>query len=255
MLIFATLSALLRKATMEITPTKSGHPGLTTALLDLLLPRQCIACGAPVLETLDLCHLCSLTLEPIQDPCPVCAMPGPWGSPCLSCLGRPPPFVATRSAWAYGGQLAVAIQRLKYGGHAHLAPGLARLMGPCLPHHPKVDLSLPVPLHPSRLRWRGYNQAALLLRHIAGALPGRPAWGALRKVRPAPRQVALGREARLINLRGAFKVASPRLVNGARILLLDDVMTTGATATACAEALLLAGAQEVRVLTLARAVP
>lgn len=255
MLIFATLAALLRKATMDITTTNSGPPKLVTALLDLLLPRHCIACGVPVLESLDLCHLCALTLEPIHDPCPICAMPGPSGSPCLACQCRPPPFVATRAAWAYGGQLAVAIQRLKYGGHAHLAPGLARLLGPGLSDHPEVDLSLPVPLHPSRLRWRGYNQAALLLRQVAGVLPGRPTWGTLRKIRPAPRQVALGREARLLNLRGAFQVASTRPVAGARILLLDDVMTTGATATACAEALLLAGALEVRVLTLARAVP
>lgn len=229
--------------------------GLTTALLDLLLPRQCIACGAPQIEAADLCHLCALTLEPIPDPCPVCAMPGPGKSPCLACQRRPPPFTTTHAAWAYGAQLAVAIRRLKYGGHAHLAPGLGRLMGPCLADLHEVDLSMPVPLHPSRLRWRGYNQAALLLREVAPRLPGRPDYGALRMVRPAPRQAALDREARLLNLRGAFKVARPSLVRGAQVVLLDDVMTTGATATACAEALLDAGASQVRILTLARAVP
>lgn len=239
---------------MTMTKPLAAPLNLASALLDLLLPRCCIACGEPVPQAADLCAICAISLEPILDPCPVCALPGPAGSPCLACQRRPPPFSSCRAAWAYGGALARAIQRLKYGGHAHLAPGLARLLDPCLEDHPPVDLCVPVPLHPARLRQRGYNQAALLLRHAAPALPGPVSWAALRKIRLDPRQVALDRQARLRNLRGAFQVSPRARVRGARVLLLDDVMTTGATAAACSETLLDAGAAQVHVLTLARAV-
>ncbi len=239
---------------MTMTRPLDAPQDLAAAILDLLLPRRCIACAEPVQDAADLCAPCAISLEPIRDPCPVCALPGPAGSPCLACQRRPPPFTSSRAAWLYGGALASAIQRLKYGRHAHLAPGLARLLGPCLEEHPPVDIIVPVPLHPARLRQRGYNQAALLLRHAAPALPGRPAWGVLHKIRPAPRQAALDRQARLRNLRGAFQVSPSSRVRGARVLLMDDVMTTGATAAACSAVLLDAGAASVRVLTLARSV-
>ena len=128
------------------------------------------------------------------------------------------------------------------------------LMIPCLadPCLTSMESLIPVPLHRRRLRQRGYNQAALLLGRLSPLLPGRPCWTALRRVKPGPRQTVLGRSARLGNLQGAFR-ADPVQVRGRRVLLVDDVMTTGATAAACSSALVKAGARQVRVLTLARA--
>jgi ComF family protein len=153
----------------------------------------------------------------------------------------------------YGGQAAVAIGRLKYGSGAHLARPLGRILRSLLPADGEWSI-VPVPLHPSRLHQRGYNQATLLARSAASGTAVRVApWQALRRCRRTTSQADLDRWRRLDNVRGAF-VAVPRLVRGRRLLLVDDVMTTGATASACTDALLAAGADVVRVLTLARAV-
>jgi ComF family protein len=161
--------------------------------------------------------------------------------------------VATSAPFLYGGQLAVALLRLKYSAAGHLSRPLGRLLAPslraALAARPD-SLLVPVPLHPRRLRRRGYNQAALLAAQAQGG-PLPPASRALRRLRPTRSQAGLDRHQRLENLRGAFAATSA--VRGRSVLLVDDVMTTGATARACSEALLEAGAAEVRVLVLARA--
>jgi ComF family protein len=174
---------------------------------------------------------------------------------CASCAGLALPFATARARFLYGGQLAVAVQALKYRGSGHLAGPLGRCLGQEVLEGPSIDLIVPVPLHRRRLALRGYNQAALLARAAArtAQLPCYPV--ALQRTRDTASQAWLGIEERRQNVHGAFRATCPRRVAGQSVLLIDDVMTTGSTAAAAATALLEAGATEVHVLTLARAMP
>jgi ComF family protein len=143
---------------------------------------------------------------------------------------------------------------LKYAGRARLASALGRLAFRALVAPGELDAGaavVPVPLHWRRRRERGYNQAELLARAIAGAAD-RPCCRALVKVAPRPPQAGLSAAARLRNAAGAYRARLPGRLLGARLLLVDDVFTTGATAEACTRALLRAGARSVDVLTVAR---
>lgn len=151
----------------------------------------------------------------------------------------------------YGGVVATAIQRLKFSKASYLCA----VFGPFLREHldafPEIELVIPVPLHPKRLVERGYNQAALLARSTTQGTRLPVEYDALKRIRKTFHQATLSRQERYANVENAFE-ATPRLVKGKSILLIDDVMTTGATVSACADALLFAEAQEVNVLTLAR---
>jgi len=161
---------------------------------------------------------------------------------------RPPPFVLASAPYLHGGALAEAIHRLKYDRREDLAPALGVLFEACAA--PRSDCLAPIPLHPQRLRERGYDQARLLADAAAKRfrLPVAPL---LTRTRHTGQQVGRDRKARERNVRGAF--AASEHARGLRVCLIDDVMTTGATAAAAAEALLLAGAARVEVRTLARA--
>jgi ComF family protein len=172
----------------------------------------------------------------------------------------PFPFARAAAALAYGGALSEALLRWKHGGHRHLAPVLADYFAPLVVAAVEqgADLACPVPLHPRRLRARGFNQALDLLRS-ARRRP-RPrldlaiACDALGRIVDTPSlgHAPPGRRRQLVA--NAFRVARPGLVQGRRVLLVDDVMTTGATLAECARALLGAGAREVAVAALARAI-
>lgn len=226
--------------------------GLVRAALALLFPARCCACDQPCDERATFCAACATALEPIERACPRCGLPLPDGgpaAPCLACLRRPPPWSWARAPFQFGGPLAQAIRRLKWGRQPELARPLARLWpagwaGDC-------ELVAPVPLHPRRLRAREFNQAAVLAL-AAGRGPPVDVH-ALERIRDTPPQSALGIGERRANVRGAFR-ARPERVAGRRVLLVDDVLTTGATAEACTRALIAAGASTVAVLTVARAV-
>jgi ComF family protein len=167
---------------------------------------------------------------------------------CARCRKHPPPYARAQAAFLHGGALSEAIHRLKYEGREELARPLGALFAACEP--PRADVVAPIPLHAARLRERGYDQAALLARE-AGRRFGLPVRPLLVRVRPTPQQVGLDRIRRDQNVRAAFR-ALPG-ATGVRVCLIDDVLTTGATAAEAARALAAAGAIRVEVRTLARA--
>lgn len=147
------------------------------------------------------------------------------------------------------------IRRHKYGLDQTLGKAIAEFLGPTLPFSPDdCDVIIPVPLHWTRLWRRGFNQSALLASEVATRLARPLDVRSLVRSRATPSQTARDGKERLLNVRGAFGVRRPGRVAGRRILLVDDVMTTGATANECARALISAGAARVDVLTLARVI-
>lgn len=231
------------------------------ALTALVYPARCAACDADAAADAAFCPPCSLGLERLGSVCPVCGLPSEGRAlRCLRCVLSRPAFGAARAPLLYGGPLALAIRRLKWGRRPDLGAPLGRLLGQGIDGD--TDLIVPVPLHPRRLHTRRYNQAALLaigaltsLRAGSRAGPGRRPrleLHALERVRDTPPQIALGEEARRHNVRGAFAVRRPQRVSGRRVLLVDDVLTTGATARAAAATLRRAGAAAVDVWVLAR---
>jgi ComF family protein len=219
---------------------------------------MCAACwqGVPILLG-PLCKCCS---EPVVvDGLEMLAQPlvaggsEPTPAPllCPRCRQQRPLVSIAAAAGRYDGALRTAIHGLKYDQRRSLARPLARLMTACgAGVLSGADAVVPVPLHPSRRRQRGFNQAADLARRL-----GLPMIHALRRVRATAPQADLSADARLANVAAAYDVArSPERWRDATLVLVDDVATTGATLDACAEVLLLAGAKEVRALTAARAV-
>jgi ComF family protein len=237
-------------------------------LLDALLPIACIGCGGPVrgfaADDGPLCGACRLN-APWPAP-PLCASCGvPLGPPshavvatttCAPCRRHPPAFATARGAALYHpapepSPLVAAVHALKYRRERALALSLAALVMARLPV-PHGVLVVPVPLHPARLRERRFNQAALIAASIARR-SGRPlAVRALVRRVPTSPQAGLGAGERRRNLHAAFAVPRPSAVAGRRILLVDDVITTGATADACARALRHAGAVRVDVYAAGR---
>jgi ComF family protein len=176
---------------------------------------------------------------------------------CGDCILHAPPYAGARSFGYYTGELTSIVQGMKFSGRRNLAGLLAPLLTATFYdtwNREQVDLVVPVPLHSKRKRDRGYNQSELLARSLARQIAVPLEKGALVRTRPTLPQVGLTDAQRLENVRGAFRCALPRRVSGKRVLLIDDVMTTGATASSAARALLEGGASRVSVLTVARAV-
>lgn len=227
-------------------------------LLDFLLPRACPACRSLLRDstTADFCQDCLLGIIPITPPfCPCCALPyvtqGGENHLCELCLRHPPPFSVAHVAGLFDEELRQLVHRFKYDGQFHLDQALGRLLAQALPEGIAADLIVPVPLHPTRLRERSYNQALLLAR-LVGKRLGKPVPPRLlRRIRATPPQQGLTAEARRRNLKGAFALSGE--LHGERVLLIDDVLTTGATVRECSRVLLDGGAAEVQVAVLARA--
>jgi ComF family protein len=222
-------------------------------LLALFFPARCSACDALGAEP--FCDECAETLVAAPAGCPVCGVPldealQPTLKPrrCGPCRAQAPPFVAARAPFLHGGALAEAIHALKYERREELARPLGALFE--VVERPRADLVCPLPLHPERLVRRGFDQAALLAREAATRF-ALPLEHVLERSRPTAPQVGRDRKARARNVFGAFRARGD--VRGRSICLIDDVLTTGATAGEAARALYAAGARRVEVRTLSRA--
>jgi ComF family protein len=232
--------------------------GAWTIAVDLVLPRHCAACAAslPMGHPHALCRGCERTLDMPDTLCRRCGIP--LSTPlvtCRACAARPPAFDVARALGLYLAEptilnpLARAVRALKFHGHRAVGRSLGRALYRLLPL-PARAVVVPVPLHVTRLRERGYNQALLLARGLGrrARLPVAPR--ALVRQRPTPSQAHLDAVARRENLAGAFVATAA--VHAPTVILVDDVLTTGATADACAHALRAAGATRVIVLTVGR---
>jgi ComF family protein len=220
-----------------------------TALLELVYPPRCAACGEPAAAE-PFCEVCAAAVDPLPSGCARCGLPGP-DALCGGCRVAPPAFDAVRAGGLFGGPLADAVHAFKYGNR----PALGRPLGAWLAGRaplPEGALVVSVPLARGRRVARGYDQAALLADALARAAGRRRARRALARTRETPPQVGRSREERARNVAGAFAAAASE-VGGRDVVLVDDVVTTGATADSAAEALRRAGARSVVVVALARA--
>ena len=226
-------------------------------LLRVVLPLHCLLCGTAGSDGRDLCTGCAGDLAANQPCCPACALPLESAAPlCGACVRKPPPFTRAWVPFRYGHPLDLLETRFKFAGDLAAGRVLAGLLAerarhdrPALP-----DLIVPVPLHVSRLRERGYNQALELARPLARTLGVPLRHDLLLRRRATPPQTGLDARARRRNLAGAFELAATNaLPLPPHVVLFDDVMTTGATLREGARLLRAGGATRVDVWALARA--
>jgi ComF family protein len=239
------------------------HPGIWLkrfglTVLEFFLPRLCLFCEAAVGETapVAVCPECESRIQLVKSPlCSRCgrmfADPGGADRVCGDCQTDPPPFTRARAAAIYEDPVTQAITRFKFSRQLAFLPVMQHwLRRPlCRELVEAADLLAPVPLHPRRIRNRGFNQALLLAQGFPEVPLAREAVVRTRHTAP---QVGLNPQERQHNVRGAFAVPDPGLVKGKNVLLIDDLFTTGSTVQECARVLRKAGARQVEVLTVAR---
>jgi ComF family protein len=224
---------------------------ICTNFIQRLLPQDCLLCGAFSGRT-KLCKNCAdnLPYHP-QASCPVCALPTLDSQVCGYCLKHAPHFTVTCAAFTYAFPLDRLVQSLKYSHNFALVSVLANALTVRAASLPLPDALIPMPLHPNRLRQRGFNQAHEIAQHIAGNLH-LPVWPhAVTRILDTPPQASLPLKERRKNLRGAF--ACDNSIQGKRLAIVDDVMTSGSTLDALSEILLKGGAAEVQCWVVARA--
>ena len=233
---------------------RSAAASAVATSVDLLFPKRCVGCDV---EGAFLCGECSDDLPTLEPPyCFICSQPGDlMVRLCVRCWERPLQIDGIRSPYRFEGAIRNAVHSLKYRNLRAMAPVLAGLLADFVVSQSiEADLLVPAPLHPRRERSRGYNQSLLLARETGALLNMETSSDALRRVQNTPSQASVSSEdERLANVVNAFQ-ASPDLVGGRRVIILDDVCTTGATLEACSLALKAAGALSVQGLTVAREV-
>jgi ComF family protein len=234
-------------------------PAALAFVADFIVPPHCLLCRTPSRATASLCADCWDKLRFIDEPCcPRLGIPFPYdpglGQVSAAALADPPPWSRARAAVAYDDASKEIVHALKYRDRHEAGLLMSRLMARAGSRLiADAEVVVPVPLHRWRLWQRRFNQAAILARQLCIDSPKRFQPLVLMRARATRPQVGLDHEARQKNVRGAFLIPDERtaMIAGRRVLLVDDVMTTGATARASASALLKAGASEVDVLTFA----
>ena len=231
------------------------------ACVDLFLPPACLLCGQRLHNSAkgpDFCEICMAGVTPLGPAhCCLCAQPfldATSSHLCGSCLKRPPGFTSVYAAGRYHGSIKDAVHRLKHGNQLVLARPLGLLLSEVVANSAcdcRFDCIVPVPLHRQRLRARGYNQAVEISRPLSRQLRLPIQTGLLQRSRQTPPQQGLSADQRSRNLRHAFTLAGE--VTGARVLLVDDIMTTGETVRECCRILLQGDAEEIQVAVVGRA--
>jgi len=224
----------------------SGLLNCCTQVVRAALPQDCLLCGAAS-DDAPLCGPCRDELPALPRACPLCAMPSSFGEICGTCLRHPPQFDMTVAAWRYAYPVDRLVQALKFHGRLALASFFAGVLASLVG---RADVVIPMPLHPSRLTERGFNQAAEIARHLTAKLGTRLVLHGASRVRRTLPQADLPLDERSRNVRGAFACALD--LTGARVAVVDDVMTTGATLGELAKVLKRAGAARVENWVVAR---
>ena len=253
-------AGLARQGGMATIPLSLAPVALAkrvaTTVLDFALPPRCAGCAEIIAEVDGFCADCWVTLDWLGDSgCARCGMPleASDAAECGRCLAAPPPLERMRAAVAYGPLSRVIALKLKYGRKVALARTMARYMAP-LRGGSEAAILVPVPLHRRRLWWRGFNQSGLMARYL-GARWGLPVDQQLiRRVRATPALKGMNEAQRRRAVGGAFEAVAGRRLDGQTVILIDDVLTTGSTAAACAKALRKAGAGRVELISWARVV-
>ncbi|MBI5683320.1 MAG: ComF family protein [Deltaproteobacteria bacterium] len=232
---------------------------ILNSLLDIIAPHVCHICGRRADSY--LCKDCVQGINLINDGfCTICGIPFISKASslhvCGRCIKKKPKFTMARSIGIYEDVLMDAVHKLKYNGKTSLAKPLGLLMAEKLSSafslEPKAFLIVPVPLHKKRLKERGFNQSLLLAREVAKTHHIHLDYLNFKRIRYTEPQINLKDKDRLKNVKGAFSVKDALIFKGKKILLIDDVYTTGATVTECVKVLKKAGAKTVHVFTLAR---
>jgi ComF family protein len=219
-----------------------------------LRPRCCLVCQGRAADGRGFCAECAAALPVLGPACPQCAAPHDIGADntcCGRCQTEPPAYNASTALFRYSFPIDRLIQGLKYHGQLHHARVLGELLAARLAARPTPECILPVPLHPARLRERGYNQSLELARILARRLGVKLDYRALQRTRPTVPQTGLALDERARNVRKAFTLAPG--FNARRVAVVDDVMTSGHTVNAVAKCLRRAGVEEVEVWVVARA--
>jgi ComF family protein len=230
----------------------------TSVYICLKNVQTCLLCDEPAEAEMPMCVACETELPWLSDHCITCALPLPAaGLTCGECLLEPPAFEQVVVPWLYGFPVDSLITRFKHNAKWPFGRLLADVLGQYLQHRfeeglPRPDGLLPVPLASKRLRRRGFNQAAMLARWLSTALELRCEETVLRRIKDTDAQQVLDAKSRKRNLRDAFGLMPDAQVRGRHLALVDDVLTTGATAQALARLLMDAGAARVDVYCLAR---
>ena len=233
-----------------------------TFLMDMVFPKDiyCISCGAPIKggDPMSLCEECKKEILYRQPPvCRRCGRftfkPGPGF--CEGCAAREPVYDRGVAATIYEGNVRKIIYGLKYGGKGYLAANIAAIMEPVLPPVDSYDIIVPVPMHKSKKKERGYCQTTLIARQL-GKLTGQPVLeeGLVRTRKTKPMS-GLHRDVRARNIRGVFEAPEPERIRGKRVLLVDALLTTGSTADECSRVLKQAGAASVFLAVFAATAP
>lgn len=220
--------------------------------------QSCLLCSEPADGTMPICMACETELPWLGDHCQTCALPLPSsGLTCGQCLMQPPAFERVAAPWLYNFPIDSLITRFKHSAKWPFGRLLAELLAQSLQHCfdenlERPDALVPVPLAAKRLRQRGFNQAAMLARWLSASLDIPCDERLLLRIQDTSAQQALNADARKKNLRNAFALAPEASIKGRHLALVDDVLTTGATAQALARLLIDAGAARVDVYCLAR---
>jgi ComF family protein len=230
-----------------------------------LFPGRCILCRALSRRPLDLCYACESDLPSVHSPCQQCGLDVRGQAPgdehyCATCLVDPPPFERSFSAFKYAPPVRQLIAEFKQNRQLVVGEVLSRVLAEryqqqlaalaCKQHQAKPDMLVPMPLHPSRLRSRGFNQAELIAQAVSRQTGIICDTRCCRRIKQTNDQKELTAADRRTNIRGAFATNQP--LHGEHIVIVDDVMTTAATVSELARCLLRTGAGRIEVLTLAR---